>query len=121
MKAKWLLAVIIAMAIGVSSGANAAHAASLKAASAPSTSLPYVEDVSHAGRGLYAATIAVCGSEKALRKTSVKVVERRGGKKVRVDRLGRHVWACFVKAGREYKVTVKVKGGKSKSIGFRVW
>ena len=128
MKKTAIIAVIVAAIVAAAClvAVPSADAAPLKAGSActrcqsASVSLPYVEDVDVSGKS-FTAFIAVCGKDKAMKGAKVTVLDRKSGKRVHVDRLGVHTWAFRGKLNRDYKVTVKTKGQKSRSIGYRVY
>lgn len=128
MKKTAIIAVIVAAIIAAAClvAVPSADAAPLKAGSActrcesPSVSIPYIEDVTTSGKS-FTAFIAVCGKDAKVKSAKVTVIDRKSGKRVHVDRLGVHTWAFRGKLNRDYKVTVKAKGAKAKSIGYRVY
>ena len=75
-------------------------------------SLPYVEDVNPDGNG-YAARIEACGKP-----AKFKVICK--GKKVKAVRDGRNAWVVKMKRGKTYRISVKAKHGKWKSIAYRI-
>jgi hypothetical protein len=114
MKKFGFIAVVIAAAIAASlAGAPSAHA--LQAGSVEQVSLPYVDDVNEYGAGRYVLTVTCCGSPKAELRATVK------GKRVKVVKRRPRVWTVVVRRGAACKLSVRARGGKWKSIGYRVY
>lgn len=105
-----IMAALVAVAIAFPCTAEAAE---LRAASVPSVSLPYVDDVNEWGSG-HILTVVAAGEPSAL-KATVK------GKALKVTRHKRNVWTVVVKRKAYVKLSVRAKGGKWKAIGFRVY
>lgn len=106
--------IAIALALGAAPQAEALQAGSCSRCEKPSVSLPYVEDVNPA-KGGYDALVSVCGKGKAELKVTCK------GKRVKARKLDAHTWHVRIKRGKTYKISARAKGGKWKSIAYRVY
>lgn len=111
MLAAAMVAILIALNVAV---VPSAEAATLSAAT-EKVSLPYVTDVNPTKHG-YVATVE-CASGAS--KLELKVTQ--DGKAVKVHRYGKRLWTVPMKAKKYYKLSVRAKGGKWKSIGYRVY
>ena len=116
-----IIAAIVAAVIALSlMGAPRAEAAPLSAGSVePRCSLPYVDDVNEWGKGHVILTVYCCGNAKSY---DLKVTDPKG-RKAKPIRSKRHrnVWTVVIRKGKEYKLSVRAKGGKWKSVGYRVY
>lgn len=106
-----IITAIIAIAVAFPCTAQAAE---LRAASVPSASLPYVDDVNEWGASRCILTVVASGDRAVLKATS-------GGKALKVKRHERNVWTVVVKKRAYVKLSVRAEGGKWKSIGYRVY
>ena len=79
-------------------------------------SLPYVDDVNDWGPGKVIVTVCCCGDAA---KYQLKVTNPKG-KKVKVTKVKRDVWTVVLKKGKTYKLSVRPKGGKWRSIRYGV-
>lgn len=115
-----IIAAIVAAVIALSlSFTPSAEAATLSAGSVePRCSLPYVDDVNEWSKNNVILTVYCCGNAKSY---DLKVVSDKG-KKAKAVRSKRHrnVWTVVVKKNRVYKLSVRAKGGKWKSIKYGI-
>ena len=113
-----ILATCIAavIALSLTAPAEALQAGSIKA-SAPSVSLPYVEDV-NPSKGAFVAVVSCAGKAK---RAELRVTDVRAKKRVKVHRVSAKRWTVKLAKGRSYKLSVRAKGGAWRSIGYRVY
>ena len=111
-----IIAIIIAALVAAACIGTTSAEAKVTAASVPNVSLPYVTDVNPVGGNMYEAQVECAGSAKAfeLRATCK-------GRSAKVHRIGKHAWSVKIRRGEAYKLSVRAKGGKWKSIGYRVY
>ena len=100
--------------LSIALAAIAISAALVLPSQAWAASLPYIDDVNDWGAGKSIATVVVSGDKPQLKVTS-------GGKKVKVTKHKKGVWTVVLKNGKKYKLSSREKGGKWKSIGYRVY
>lgn len=79
-------------------------------------SLPYIDDVNDWGDGKVIVTVCCCGDAA---KYQLKVTNPKG-KKVKATKVKRDVWTVVLKKGKTYKLSVRPKGGKWRSIRYGV-
>ena len=79
-------------------------------------SLPLVDDVNDWGKGKVIVTVTCCGDAKSYQ---LKVTNEKGGK-VKATKHKKRVWTVVMKKGRTYKLSVRPKGGKWRSIRYGV-
>lgn len=109
-----VLLMVIALSAVPSGTAEAKALSAGNAVSAPSTSLPYVDDVNPSGSG-YVLTVTCAGSPSAKLKASV------GGKSLKAKKVRARVWTVEVPKGKEVRLSVRAGNGAWKSIGYRVY
>ena len=113
-------AVMVALLVAVIP-VNEAKAENLKAQNpmnAPNVVMPYVDDVNPWGAKSYAVTLTTYGCSKA--KTSIKVMDCKTKKLLKLDLIYKKQWVAIMKKGRTYKITATAKGTKSMSIYYGV-
>lgn len=109
------VAAVLAASVAVPSTAAAAELAAASVPSqVPAATLPYVDDVNDWGASRYILTVVAGGKPSALKSTS-------GKKALKVTKHRRGVWTVVVKRGAYVKLSVRAKGGKWKSIGYRAY
>ena len=115
-----ILAACIAAVIALSFvGAQSAEALQAgRITSAPSVSLPYVEDVNPSGKAAYVAVVSCAGKAK---RVELRVTDLKAKKRVKVHRISGKRFEVKIRKGRSYKLSVRAKGGAWKSIGYRVY
>ena len=84
---------------------------------ASACSLPYVDDVNDWGANSKIATVYAVGDKPM----KLKAVDAKTRKPAKVRKVKRGVWLVTMKRGHAYKLSVKDKGGKWKSIGYRIY
>jgi len=115
---KKLAGIVAAVALATSIGcAGTANAAELTA-TANFTSLPYVEDVNPVSSNAYDAVVVCYGGHGTFQ---LRAVDAKAKKATRAKRIGQGQWLVRMKKGREYKLSVRVKGTAWKSIGYRIY
>ena len=110
------IAAVIALSLIGAPRAEALQAG--RVASAPSVSLPYIEDVNPSGKSAYVAVVSCAGKAK---RVELKVVDVRAKKRVKVHRISGKRFEVKIRKGRSYKLSVRAKGGAWKSTGYRVY
>jgi len=111
-----IIAIIVAALVAAACLGTTSAEAKVAAAGMPNASLPYVTDVNPSARNLYVATVECAGSGKSFEFQAVCK-----GKRAKVKRIGKRAWSVKIRRGELYKLSVRAKGGKWKSIGYRVY
>lgn len=112
------MAIAFALAASLTAFAGTAEAKEVTTAPPVMTSLPFVEDVNPASNGAYTATVVCYGGGGAF---ELKATDMKLKRTAKAKRVGVGQWVVRMKPGREYKLSVRVKGTSWKSIGYRIY